>query len=29
MCYMSPCVACEIRESEPIKGEKRNAIFES
>jgi bidirectional [NiFe] hydrogenase diaphorase subunit len=29
MCYMSPCVACEITESEPIKGEKQNAIFES
>jgi bidirectional [NiFe] hydrogenase diaphorase subunit len=22
MCYMSPCVACEIKESEPFKGEK-------
>jgi predicted molibdopterin-dependent oxidoreductase YjgC len=29
MCYMSPCVACEIKESEPFKGEKQNAIFES
>jgi coenzyme F420 hydrogenase subunit beta len=29
MCYMSPCVACEIGESEPVKGEKQNAIFES
>jgi len=29
MCSMSPCVACEIKESEPLKGEKQNAIFES
>lgn len=29
MCFLSPCVACEIRESEPIQGEKQNAIFEN
>jgi NADH dehydrogenase/NADH:ubiquinone oxidoreductase subunit G len=29
MCYMSPCVACEINESAPQKGEKQNAIFKS
>ncbi len=29
MCFMSPCVACEINESEPIKGDKPNAILES
>ena len=29
MCFLSPCVACETRESEPFKGEKQNAIFEN
>jgi len=29
MCSMSPCVACEIKESETFKGEKQNAIFEN